>query len=84
MSFEFADNITSIVLNAVMTLALAGLLLLLGRFLNRRGGCLRRHFARRDRYRDVVDDTTDGGPEVLIEIILVVGGRREVARQALK
>ena len=36
MSFEFADNITSIVLNAVMTLALAGLLLLLGYYVRKK------------------------------------------------
>ena len=36
MSFEFADNITSIVLNAVLTLALAGLLLLLGYYVRQK------------------------------------------------
>ena len=55
-------------------------LLLLGRVLDRRCRRLGGRLAGRDRHRHVVDHASDRGTEILVEVVLVVGGRGEIGQ----
>ena len=61
-----------------------GTLLLVGRLLNGGGRRVRSHLPCRDRDGNVVDHAPDRRPEVLIEIVLMVGRLGEIVSQALE